>query len=300
MHSKYLDILCCPHSRTALRLEKEKVSSNEMVESGVLVSATGDYRYPIIDFIPRFLTGERYAKSFGYEWKRWSRVQFESENVGRPMAGHTEKMFDAIMGFSPRFLAGKMVVEFGCGPGRFIDVVRRRGAVAVGLDMSVAVEAAGKNFAHDPDVLIVQGAILNPPFRDCSFDAGYSIGVLHHTPDPGKGLEELARVVKNDGTVVCCVYPKGGFYDFPSVATYRRIHNLVKPVLGNTPALGYSYLAAHLLYRLFSRWRRSARGQRLVSYLERHWFVNVDIPDVRWRVLDVFDAITPSFASTHT
>ena len=300
MHSKYLDILCCPHSRSPLRLEEEEVSSNGMIESGVLVSATGDYRYPIVNRVPRFLGAETYAESFGYEWQKWSRVQFDSENVGRPMAGHTERMFDAITGFSPEFLSGRVVVEFGCGAGRFLDVARRRNAIAIGIDMSRAVDAARKNFANDEDVLIVQGDILNPPFRDLSFDAGYSIGVFHHTPDPEGAFNKLVNVVKPNGPVACCVYPKGGLYDLPSVAVYRRIHNAIKPFVGNTVALGYSYVAAHFLYKLFSRWRRHVRGQQLVAYLERHLFVNVDIPDVRWRILDVFDAITPSFASTHT
>jgi hypothetical protein len=70
--------------------------------------------------------------------------------------------------------------------------------------------------------------------------------------------------------------------------------------MGNKLALGYAYFAAYVLNPIFSWLRRSWRGARLVTYLEQHIFVNLDLPDPKWRVLDVFDAITPFYASTHT
>ncbi len=300
MQARFVDILCCPKTGAALTLEVHEEFPGGSVKSGVLRSVSGENSYPIVRGIPRFIDEEFYSQSFGYEWRKWSRVQFESENVGRPMAGHTEKMFDAITGFTPELLRNKLVVEFGCGPGRFLDIVRRRGGIAVGIDMSVAVEPARENFKDDADVLIVQGDILNPPFRAGSFDAGYSIGVFHHTPDPARALKKLSAAIKANGLVACCVYPKGGLYDYPAVATFRRIHNAVRPWLGNKPALAYSYFSAYVLYPVFSRLRKSARGARLVDYLENNMLVNVSIPDAKWRVLDVFDAITPLFASTHT
>ena len=300
MHPKFLNILCCPNTGADLTLEVDEYFEDGSIKTGMLTTKSGQRHYPILKGVPRFVEREVYAQSFGYEWRKWSRVQFGSDNVGRPMAGHTEKMFDAITGFSGQFLKDKLVVEFGCGPGRFLDIVRRRGGLAVGLDMSMAVEPARENFSNDPDVLIVQGDILNPPFKEKSFDAGYSIGVLHHTPDPARGFDRLARVVKDEGSISCCVYPKIGLYDSGAVATYRRLHNAIKPFLGNKPALLYSYFSAYFLCGLFYRLRKTKTGARLVTYLEKNIFVNVNLPDPRWRVLDVFDAITPFFASTHT
>ena len=54
-----------------------------------------------------------------------------------------------------------------------------------------AVEVARCNFDGDPDTLVIQGDILHPPFRADSFDGGFTIGVLHHTPDPSAGLTAL-------------------------------------------------------------------------------------------------------------
>ena len=300
MHPKFLDILCCPKTGAALKLRIDEVFEDGSIKTGTLITASGEHSYPILKGIPRFVDKEVYAQSFGYEWRKWSRVQFEAENVGGPMAGHTQKMFDAITGFSEQFLKDKLVVEFGCGPGRFLDIVRRRGGIAVGIDMSMAVEPARENFRDDPDVLIVQGDILNPPFREATFDAGYSIGVLHHTPDPARGLEKLAGVTKEGGQISCSVYEKAGLYGFPSVGTYRSIHNATNALLGNTLALGYAYFSAHFIYHGLSLMRRIPKVRRLVPFLEKHVLVSVDLPDARWRLLDVFDAITPFHASTHT
>jgi SAM-dependent methyltransferase len=249
--------------------------------------------------VPRFVSAEHYASSFGYEWGRWPRVQFESANVGRPMAGHTTRMWERVTGVSDRQVNGQRIVEFGCGPGRFLDVVRRKRGTAIGIDLSAAVDAARQNFADDSDVLIVQGDLLNPPFRHGVFDGGFTIGVLHHTPDPAAGLAAMSRTLRPNGWAACCVYPRSDFYDFPSVRRWREIHRRMKDVCGYRFALAYAYFAAYFLAPLLIEARR--RGLKDVAdYLEQNWLVTLRLKDPRWRVLDVFDAITPEIATTHT
>jgi SAM-dependent methyltransferase len=215
------------------------------------------------------------------------------------MAGHTARMWKTITGMGEDQLRGKTIVEFGCGPGRFLDMVRYREGRAVGIDLSLAVEVARRNFADDPDVLIVQGDVLNPPFQEDIFDGGYTIGVLHHTPAPPMGLSALARTIQAGGWVACCVYGKGGFYDSPAVERFRWLHNRLKPVFGYRPALAYTYLSAYFLSPLLRGVQVPGWGQ-LVKYLRHNWLVCLNIPDMRWRLLDIFDAITPAIATTHT
>jgi SAM-dependent methyltransferase len=298
MHPKFLDILCCPETGDALSLRAETVRPDGMVATGTLTTPTGR-SYPIVRGVPRFVGVEQYASSFGYEWGRWPRVQFESENVGRPMAGHTTRMWERITGADPSQVDGKRIVEFGCGPGRFLDVVRSKGGVAIGIDLSGAVDAARRNFADDPDVLIVQGDLLNPPFRPGVFDGGFTIGVLHHTPHPAAGLAALARTLRPNAWAACCVYPRGNFYDFPSVRRWREIHRRLRNTYGYRFALAYSYFAAYVLAPLLIAARRSGFAGA-VDYVERNWLVALRLKDPRWRVLDVFDAITPEIATTHT
>ena len=298
MHPKFLTSLCCPDTQEPLHLEAVE-TFGEMVVSGTLVGRFGR-RWPIVRGIPRFVGQEQYASSFGYQWSRWPRVQFEAENVGKPMAGHTTRMWEIITEVGEDQIRGRNVVEFGCGSGRFLDVVRRKGGKAVGIDLSQAVDAAGLNFALDPDVLIVQGDILNPPFCEGVFDGGFAIGTLHHTPDPLRGLKALTQSVRPGGWVACCVYPKGEFYDYPSVARLRRLHNRLKPMFGYRPALAYAYLSAYLLAPIMAKGKWIPGFDHLLRYVERNWIVSLYLPDVRWRLLDNFDAITPAIATTHS
>jgi SAM-dependent methyltransferase len=191
------------------------------------------------------------------------------------------------------------VVDFGCGPGRFLDVVRRKGGIAVGIDLSAAVDAARTNFGDDPNVLIVQGDLLRPPFREGVFDGGFTIGVLHHTPEPEEGLRALAHSVRPGGWVSCCVYPRGGFYENKSVERFRRLHAKLFNTFEYLPALIYSYLAAYLISPVF-QFLKHLGLRRLINHVEQDWVVALWINDAQWRVLDTFDAITPEIATTHT
>ena len=297
MHTQFTNSLRCPIAKSRLRLASGEYDPRGIVHHGILESEEGR-SYPIIRGIPRFVSTEHYSQSFGVEWNRWPRLQFDDQNVGRPMAGHTTRMWETITGASDADVRGRTIVEFGCGPGRFLDVVRRKGGKAVGIDLSLAVEAARQNFKDDPNVLIVQGDILNPPFADQSFDGGYTIGVLHHTPKPEDGLRALARVLKPGAWAACCVYPKGEFYDYPSVRRWRKITRSLRPSLGYGPPLIYSRIAAYALTEPLLAVRKICRP--FGEWLMQQCLPILPIPDRRWRVLDLFDAITPEHASTHT
>lgn len=288
MHKKYLDFLVDPETRDKFELKITK-SEGDFVIEGELVSPSN--RYPIRNGVPRFVKNESYTSSFGWQWNKWSRVQFDSDNVGGPMEGYTRKMWERIAG-TQEDLKGKVVLDIGCGPGRFIDVVKAKGATVVGIDYSEAVDAARKNFPNDETVLIVQADALKLPFRDAIFDCVYSIGVLHHTPSPSKGVAEAHRTVKSGGWVAICVYSKGGYYDFPPVQFWRKIFKFLWPLFGHWPPLLYSQLTTLLFGPI-------ANVSRPLGLPIKVIFPFVNLPDRRWSLLDTFDSVTPSYQSTH-
>src|SRR5262245_50263575 len=95
MHPQFLKYLCCPASGEPLHLRADQSRSNGLVTTGLLSTVSGR-QYPIVRGIPRFVSAEQYAGSFGFEWNRWPRVQFEQENEGKPMAGWTRRMWERI------------------------------------------------------------------------------------------------------------------------------------------------------------------------------------------------------------
>lgn len=305
MHPKFVKILCCPKTGEELDLIINKRFKNGTIKNGLLVDKNKQNQYPILNGVPRFVDKEYYSSSFGYEWAKWPKVQFEPENIDKPMQGHTTRMFEKTTKFLEIDIKDKTVVEFGCGPGRFLDIIRKRGGTAIGIDMSLAVESARRNFKNDKNVLIVQGDILNSPFKENVFDCGYTIGVLHHTPNPARGLQELVKTVNWNGKIACCVYSKNGFYNYPSVRIYRKVYKFIYYLFGRGIAtkmvIAYSYFASVVFYHLLKIIRKIPLvGGKIAYLIEKFLIVNLNIPDIRWRILDTFDAITPYRATAHT
>ena len=137
-----------------------------------------------------------YAASFGRQWNRY--------DVMRP--DEDEATFLVKTGVAAGELAGKLVLDAGCGGGRYAHLVGGRGARVIGVDLSAAVEKAAA-LCHDlPDVAIVQADLLDLPLAEGCFDLVYSIGVLHHTPDPRRAFAQIARRVKPGGRLAVWLY----------------------------------------------------------------------------------------------
>src|SRR2546422_4043411 len=291
MHLSFLKHLVDPRTKEPLELQA-RVRDGEFILEGNLVCR--ERSYPIVRGVPRFAGyegGSGYTKSFAFQWNRWSRVQFESENVGRPMEGHTFRMWERITAVGPSDLRGAVIGDFGCGSGRFVEIVRRKHGRVIALDLSDAVEVARASFRGDPDVLICQADVLNPPLREKSLDGAFSIGVLHHTPDPRRGFEMLVRCVRPGGWVAISVYGKGGDYACPAVRLWRKIFRVLWPVFGHHPPLAYAYVTTYAL--------RPLSRIPLVRLALRALFPFVRLPDIRWSLLDTYDSVTPVYQSAY-
>lgn len=102
----------------------------------------------------------------------------------------------------------KRVLEIGVGSGTdFVQWVRR-GAFAVGLDLSpIAVDLTRTRLDREglqAQVLCADAEHL--PFAARSFDIVYSYGVLHHTPNIRRALSEVYRVLKPGGSAKLMLY----------------------------------------------------------------------------------------------
>ena len=153
------------------------------------------HEFPIVRAIPRF-AGETYIESFGVQWNRYEVIRPEMDTA----------TFHAKTGCWPQDLAGKKVLDAGVGGGRYARLIGEAGAQLVGLDLSSAVEKARKVCEDLPQVNIIQADLLNPPLSEAVFDFAYSIGVLHHCPDPRKAFAQVAKSVKPGGQLAVWLY----------------------------------------------------------------------------------------------
>jgi SAM-dependent methyltransferase len=294
MHREFARYFVDPQTKAPLTLEvtRDDLRGGEVIEGRFICASTGS-EYPIVNGIPRFVDhrAPEYAASFGYQWTRWPGVQFESRNVGKPMEGYTRQMWEAITGQTDGHVSGQVVLDIGCGPGRFIDVARMKGAKVIGIDYSRAVDAAAAQFKGDANVCICQADALNLPIATGAMHGAFSIGVLHHTPRPSRGVEEAARVIAPGGWLAIAVYGKGGYYDARMVNAWRRAFARMWTAWGHYPPLMYTYGTVYL--------HRLLRPLPLVTRPVDLLFPSKDLPDLTWSLVDTFDSVTPSYQSAH-
>ena len=203
MKPAHLPLLCCPHCSGELQIQNPNfTTTEERIETGTLDCTVCALTFEIRNYIPRFVDKTPYADSFGLQWMSFAKVQIDSNQITE-----SELRFRTETGWDAATLAGKVVVEMGSGAGRFVDVVSKAGAkLVVGLDATDAVDAAQSNLGDRDNVLFVQGDIFAPPLRKEAYDVAYSIGVLHHTPDPQAGFENMYSLVKPEGRFGVSLY----------------------------------------------------------------------------------------------
>jgi SAM-dependent methyltransferase/uncharacterized protein YbaR (Trm112 family) len=275
-------VLCCPDCRSDLVLVDETPTQSE-VESGSLGCRTCGVLYPIVRGVPRFVESDAYVGSFSYEWNRWNTVQLDSANGGH----ESEETFREKTGFTPSDLKGKLVLDVGCGAGRFLDVVSSWGATAIGVDLSFAADAAHRTLGARPGVSVVQADVNRLPFRPQTFDAIFSLGVLHHSRDTREAFLHLPPLLKDDGEIAVWLY-------YYTDQLYNLASDAWRLILRPLPTWAV-YAWSWLLVTLFSDlWLKPVMSRRPWLHLRRLLPVNTHT-DRQWRVLDTFDWYSPRY-----
>ena len=136
MRRELLNFLVCPNCQVALECESKEERANQ-VETGSLLCPECDSRFPIVRGIPRFVTEDQplqgknveTANAFGWEWQEFSELH--------KLERYREQFLDWIEPLQPSFFEGKVVLDAGCGMGRFSMVSSEFGARDV-----IAVDAS--------------------------------------------------------------------------------------------------------------------------------------------------------------
>lgn len=273
-----LDLLRCPSCGKGLHPQR----------TGYQCSGCGR-SIPSINGVARFVDAQNYANSFGFQWKRYARTQLDNNEIR-----DSEHHFRIKTGFTPEDLRGKLVLDVGCGMGRFAEVATRWGARVIGIDLSAAAEVAARNLA-ERDFLALQADVFHLPFELESFDCIYSLGVLHHTPDCEAAVKILPQYLKPGGSMAVWLYSGyNKWYRFTDI--YRRYtHRMSATTLHNLLSV-----AVPVLYHL-------DRGLRVVPIVGKptaglihHVFPVNRQSDPEARVLDTFDWYSPKYQSKHT
>jgi 2-polyprenyl-3-methyl-5-hydroxy-6-metoxy-1,4-benzoquinol methylase len=284
----------CPSDEGELQLT-DPHSFQDEIESGALECSACRRRYSVVRGIPRFVEEENYAASFGQQWNRHRAVQLDSRNG----SDFSRQRFYGITGWSSPTLQNKLVLDVGCGAGRFAEVALSDGAEVVALDLSSAVDAAYENLGKHPKFHCVQASIYDLPFREATFDFAYCIGVIQHTPQPEQAILSILPKVKRGGEVGFWIYE----LDWKAFVGTLGFKYLLRPI---TRRLSYERVTAFssMLESLFwplVRWARQSglAGKIMmrmlpVSCAHLHG-VPLNESDFReWVMLDTLDMYSPA------
>lgn len=203
LKQQLLELLWCPACHSDLAMAEAREAAGE-VENGHLVCQACGRRYPIVGFVPRFVSSENYASTFGWQWTRFRQTQLDSHS-GTTIS---RDRFLWQTDWSPDALRGALVLDVGCGAGRFAEVVLSFGAEVVAVDYSVAVDACWENFHDHPRLHVVQADVYALPLRLAAFDFLYCFGMLQHTPRPAEAFMQLPPHVKPGGRLAVDLYPR--------------------------------------------------------------------------------------------
>ncbi|MBA57742.1 MAG: hypothetical protein CMQ40_01075 [Gammaproteobacteria bacterium] len=108
-------------------------------------------------------------------------------------------------------LAGKKVLDIGAGSGAHSCLFRKYGADIVAVDLTperVLSTAKKLSLVADGQGIVYQADAEHLPFRESSFDIVYSNGVLHHSENTEKCLDEVYRVLRPGGQAIIMLYAR--------------------------------------------------------------------------------------------
>jgi SAM-dependent methyltransferase len=117
---------------------------------------------------------------------------------------------------------GKRILDIGCGSGRYLITLARRGAEGVGIDFASNMIALAQNLAAERGVadrcLFVNADFLEFEFEK-KFDISLAIGLFDYIRDPTPILSKMRSLTREK--VIVTFPPAGGWRAFQRLIRYR-------------------------------------------------------------------------------
>ena len=224
-------------------------------------------------------------EDFGEQWTHYT------DNEG--FYGSVELLRDILGPLIPSdSLQGARVAEIGSGTGRIVNALAHSGAAFIlAVEPSQAVNALRENTAEFSNRVQIQqttGEKISPALN---LDLIFSIGVLHHIPDPAPVVQAAFNALRPGGQFVCWLYGREG---------NRAYLLFVQPLRKLTTLLPHFVcsLMSHVLTVFLSFYIFLCR---FFSLPLRKYMTNV-IGKFSWkkRKLVIYDQLNPAYAKYYT
>ena len=218
----------------------------------------------------------RTVRDFGEEWRRFDQTAVDDAEMGRMFGEYFavfpwDKLPPTAQGF-----------DAGCGSGRWAALVAPRIGHLHCVDASgAALEVARRRLEPLRNCSFHEVPLDAMPMPDESMDFGYSLGVLHHLPDPAAGLAACVRKLKPGAPLLIYIYY--AFDNRPAwFRTLWRVSDRFRRLIARAPFPVKSALAeviAALIYwplarsaSLAERWGAEIANWPLSAYRWRSYY----------------------------
>ncbi|MDP2905332.1 MAG: class I SAM-dependent methyltransferase [Candidatus Omnitrophota bacterium] len=179
----------------------------------------------------------------------WNKSQGYSTSLEK---GHFSYMQETV---TEPIVRGGAGIDIGCGMGQdtYLMAKNNPGVSVIALDLSDGVYKTRELVRGLNNAAAVKGSVTALPVRSEALDFAYSFGVLHHIPDPKKGLFEINRVLKKGSPVFLYLYEdhSGNILKYLTVKTaalFRKITvRIPRKIL-----YALSFLASPFVFIVFS------------------------------------------------
>lgn len=292
MKKSLLEYIVCPNCNGSLGLQGGYKSDGTDVNDGLLCCDSCKSIFPIQNDIPRFVPKDNYTSNFGFQWNLFKKTQLDSQNNTKI----SRNRFFRQTNWQPEEIKGKIVLDAGCGAGRFAEIALAVGAIVIAIDQSKSVDVCLENLKENNNLYVIEADIYKLPFGPDIFDYIYSFGVLQHTPDPKKAFLNLTKKLKKNGKICVDSYrkdwkiffwPKYWLRPFTKNLPSEFLFNLIRKIvpfllpisfaLTKVPKIGY-----YLRYCI-----------PVANYVGIHPLNKQELYE--WAVLDTFDMFSPKY-----
>lgn len=97
-------------------------------------------------------------------------------------------------------IKGKKVLDLGCGSGIYAKILKRRGAIVSGVDISPKMIEIAKQYVKGVEFKV--GSVYKLPYKPETFDVVLASLVVHYFPNLDKAFKEIKRVLKKNGIFI--------------------------------------------------------------------------------------------------
>lgn len=218
-------------------------------------------------------------------------MSLEAEMPGTKISRENLQIIYSRYNFVSQFVAGKQVLEVGCGPGVGLGYLAKKAPRVIGGDYSVDnLKLAHKHYQDR--VELIQLDAHNLPFKDNCFDVVLTMATIIYL-QLDQFFSECYRVLKKGGTLIFCTPNKDqpGFRRSPMSKNYFSIPELsqllsqhfdakffgVLPIKGKTERASLNYRNT-IIAGISKTLNRIPKGVELKDFINRSIFHNWTLP----------------------